>query len=47
VKQESVSDSKGVFLVKLLVQMKKKRKEKKKEEKNERFHLLESLCLFI
>jgi hypothetical protein len=28
VKQESVSDSRGVFLVKLLGQMKKKRKEK-------------------
>jgi hypothetical protein len=44
VKQESVSDSRGVFLVKLLGQMKKKRKEKKKKE---RFHLLESLSLFI
>jgi hypothetical protein len=42
VKQESVSDSRGVFLVKLLGQMKKKRK-----EKEERFHLLESLSLFI
>jgi len=46
VKQESVSDSRGVFLVKLLGQMKKKRKEKE-EKKKERFHLLESLSLFI
>jgi hypothetical protein len=48
VKQESVSDSRGVFLVKLLGQMKKKRKKKRKRRrKKESFHLLESLSLFI
>jgi hypothetical protein len=46
VKQESVSDSRGVFLVKLLGQMKKKRKEKEEEKRKSSTYSNASLYLF-